>query len=81
MPSPIYQQFQQSQPQNNFLTMLSQFKQNPIAALSQRFNIPQNMNDPNQILQYLLNTNQVSQDQVNRVMQMQNNPQIQQLLK
>lgn len=81
MPSPIYQQFQQSQPQNNFLTMLSQFKQNPIAALSQRFNIPQNMNDPNQILQHLLNTNQVSQDQVNRVMQMQNNPQIQQLLK
>lgn len=81
MPSPIYQQFQQSQPQNNFLTMLSQFKQNPIAALSKRFNIPQNMNDPNQILQHLLNTNQVSQDQVNRVMQMQNNPQIQQLLK
>lgn len=81
MPSPIYQQFQQSQPQNNFLTMLSQFKRNPIAALSQRFNIPQNMNDPNQILQHLLNTNQVSQDQVNRVMQMQNNPQIQQLLK
>lgn len=81
MPSPIYQQFQQSQPQNNFLTMLSQFKQNPIAALSQRFNIPQNMNDPNQILQHLLNTNQVSQDRVNRVMQMQNNPQIQQLLK
>lgn len=81
MPSPIYQQFQQSQPQNNFLSMLAQFKQNPLAALSQRFNIPQNMNDPNQILQHLLNTNQVSQDQVNRVMQMQNNPQIQQLLK
>lgn len=80
MPSPIYQQFQQSQPQNNFLTMLSQFKQNPIAALSQRFNIPQNMNDPNQILQHLLNTNQVSQEQVNRVMQMRNNPQIQQFL-
>ena len=81
MPSPIYQQFQQSQPQNNFLFMLAQFKQNPLAVLSQRFNIPQNMNDPNQILQHLLNTNQVSQDQVNRVMQMQNDPQIRQLIK
>lgn len=78
MPSLMYQQFQ---PQNNLLTMLTQFKQNPLAALSQKFNIPQNMNDPNQILQHLLNTNQVSQDQVNRVMALRNNPQIQQLLR
>ena len=78
MASPLYQQFQ---PHNNMLNMLTQFKQNPMMMLSQRFNIPQNMNDPNQILQYLLNTNQVSQAQVNRVMQMKNGPQIQQLLK
>ncbi len=78
MPSPIYQQFQS---QNNIVGMLNQFKQNPMAMLSRRFNIPQNMNDPNQILQHLLNTNQVSQAQVNRVMQMRNDPQIQQLLK
>lgn len=78
MPSPIYQQFQ---PQNNFLSMISQFKQNPMSILTQRFNIPQNLNDPNQIIQHLLNTNQVSQDQINRVMAMRNNPQIQQLLK
>lgn len=78
MPNPLYQQLQ---PQNNLLSMISQFRQNPLAALSQRFNIPQNMNDPNQILQHLLNTNQVSQGQVNRVMQMRNDPQIQQLLR
>ena len=78
MASPLYQQFQ---PHNNMLSMLTQFKRNPMAMLSQRFNIPQNMNDPNQILQHLLNTNQVSQEQVNRVMQMKNDPQIQQLLK
>lgn len=78
MPNPIYQQFQ---PQNNFLSMLTQFKQNPIAALSQKFNIPQGINNPDDILQYLLNTNQVSQDQVNRAIAMRNNPQIQQLLK
>lgn len=78
MASPLYTEFQ---PQNNMLTMLNQFKQNPMAMLSKRFNIPQNMNDPNQILQHLLNSGQVSQEQVNRIMQMKNDPQIQQLLK
>ncbi len=78
MSSPLYQQFQ---PQNNIMNMLSQFKQNPMAMLTRRFNIPQNMSDPNQILQHLLNTRQVSQDQVNRIMQMKNDPRIQNLLK
>lgn len=78
MASPLYRQFQ---PQNNFVTMLNQFKQNPMALLSQRFNIPQDMNNPNDILQHLLNTHQVSQEQVNKVMQMKNDPQIQKLLK
>ncbi len=78
MSSPLYQQFQ---PNNNFVNMLTQFKQNPVAMLSQRFNIPQNMNDPNEILQHLLNSGQISQEQVNKVMQMKNNPQIQRLLK
>ena len=77
MPSPLYQQFQ---PQNNFLTMVNQFKQNPIAMLSRKYNIPQDMNDPDQILQHLLNTNQISQAQVNRVMQMKNDPQIKKLM-
>lgn len=67
--SAMYQQFQ---PQNNQLMMLQQIKQNPLAVLSQRFNIPQNIDtrDPNNIIQYLLNTNQISQDQVNRAAQM-----------
>jgi hypothetical protein len=78
MPSPIYQQ---SQPQNSMLSMIAQFRQNPMSVLSQRYNIPPNLTDPNEILQYLLNTQQVSQDQVNRVMQMRNNPQVQQLLR
>ena len=78
MPSPLYQQFQ---PQNNLLNMLNQFKQNPMAMLSRKYNIPQNMNDPTQILQHLLNTNQVSQAQVDRIMQMKNDPQVQQLLR
>ena len=76
MPSPIYQQFQ---PQNNPLMMLMQLNQNPSAVLASRFNIPQGMNDPNEIIQHLLNTNQVSQQQVNQLMNMRNNPQIQQM--
>jgi hypothetical protein len=58
----------------NVLQMLNQIKQNPFSVLSQRFNIPQNLNNPNDIIQHLLNTGQVSQDQVNRAMQMRNDP-------
>lgn len=77
MSSPLYQQFQ---PQNNLLSMFNQFKQNPLAMLSRKYNIPQNLTDPSEILQHLLNTQQVSQAQVNRVMQMKNDPQIRNLL-
>lgn len=78
MSSPLYQQFM---PQNNLASMLAQIKQNPRGMLCRKYQIPQNINDPNDILQHLLNTHQVSQDQVNRLMQMKNNPQIQQLFK
>ena len=54
--------------------MVNQFKQNPMAMLSRRFNIPQNMTEPNQIIQHLLNTGQVSQSQVNNAMQLRNHP-------
>lgn len=64
----------------NFLDMYSQFMRNPIAMLSQRFNLPQNINDPNEILQHLVNSGQVNQQQINNAMQMRNNPMIQQLL-
>lgn len=58
-----------------------QFKANPMQMLMQRFNIPQNMNNPNEILQHLLNTGQITQDQVNQAMQLRNNPIIQQMMK
>ena len=58
----------------NILQMVNQIKTNPVSVLSQRFNIPQNLNDPNEIIQHLLNTNQVSQAQVNNAMQMRNIP-------
>ena len=50
----------------NPFQMMNQFKQHPMALLSKRFNIPQNIgNDPNQIIQHLMNTGQVSQQQYN----------------
>jgi hypothetical protein len=55
--------------------------QNPSQALMEaKFNVPQGMSNPNDIIQHLLNTGQVSQSRVNQVMQMRNNPMIQQLM-
>lgn len=64
---------------NDIMNMYQQFSQNPMAMLSKRFNIPQNVTTPNDIIQHLLNSGQVSQEQVNRAMQMRNNPLIQKL--
>ena len=62
------------------MQMYQQFRQNPMGILAQRYNIPANMQDPNEIIQHLLNTGQVSQAQVNQAMQMRNNPAFQQFL-
>lgn len=66
---------------NNIIQMYNQLRQNPMSILTKRFNIPDSvdMNDPNAIIQHLINTNQVSQTQVNNCMQMKNNPIIQQI--
>ena len=66
---------------NNLMQMYQQFMSNPMAMLNQWFKIPQNMSDPNDIIQHLLNTGQVSQERVNQVMNMRNNPMIQQMFK
>lgn len=65
---------------NDLMNMYQQMQQNPTAFLSRRFNLPQNTNDPNDIIQHLLNTGQVSQTQVNQAMSMKNNPFIQRLM-
>ena len=55
----------------NMMQMLQQFRQNPMQMLMQRrMNVPQTMaNDPNAILNHLLQTGQVSQEAVNRAYQ------------
>ena len=62
--------------------MIQSFFQNPMQMLSQRFNIPQNVNvnDPNAIIQHLLNTGQITQAQLNQAQAQRNNPMIQQLM-
>lgn len=56
---------------NQMMQMLGQLKSNPIQFLMQRkFNVPANMaNDPNAIVNYLLKTNQISQEQINAAYQ------------
>lgn len=56
----------------NLMSMLQQFKANPMQMLMQRrMNVPQNIvNDPNAILNHLLQTGQISQQQVNQAYQM-----------
>jgi hypothetical protein len=67
---------------NQIMSMYQQLRSNPMQLLARRFNFPQgmNMNNPNDIIQHLLNTGQISQQQLNSVVGMRNNPMIQQLM-
>lgn len=65
----------------NLLSLATQFRNNPMQMLMQRYNLPQNINNPQDIVQYLLNTGQVTQQQVNSAMQLKNNPELQNLFR
>lgn len=56
----------------NIMGMLQQFKANPMQMLLQRrLNVPQNVsNDPQAILNHLLQTGQITQQQINSAYQM-----------
>lgn len=55
----------------NPIQMLQQLKSNPIQFLQRAgLNVPQNLNDPNAIIQHLMNSGQVSQQQYERARQM-----------
>lgn len=58
----------------NIMQMVGQLKQNPIQFLAKsRLNLPPNIgNDPNAILQHLVSSGQVSQQQINNAYQMMN---------
>ena len=49
---------------NIMMQMLQILQQNPVQFLRSRgLNVPQDLNNPNAIIQYLMNTGQVSQQQ------------------
>lgn len=55
----------------NILTMLPQLKQNPLGMLRQAgFNVPGNINNPQAIIQHLMNSGQISQQQMNQAQQL-----------
>ena len=59
---------------NQLLGMLRQLKANPMQFLAQqRINLPQGVNDPQVILNHLLQTGQISQQQINQAYQMAQN--------
>lgn len=51
------------------LQMAQQLKSNPMQMLSRRFNVPQNLQDPQAIIQHLVSSGQVSQQQINNAYQ------------
>lgn len=60
----------------NPMQMLQQLKANPMQfILQRRMNLPQNVNtsDPNAILNYLVQSGQVNQNQINQAYQMAQN--------
>lgn len=60
----------------NIMGMFNKLTQNPMQTLIESgMNIPQDIsNNPQSIVQHLLNTGQISQSQVNQAMQMKDNP-------
>lgn len=51
----------------NPMQMLAQLKSNPLGMLRQAgFNVPDNINDPNAIIQHLMNSGQINQSQYNK---------------
>ena len=60
-------------PGTNPMQMLQQLRANPVQFLRQAgYNVPDRLGDPNQIIQHLMNSGQVSQERYNYARQMAN---------
>ena len=70
MPNPLFNALG-GNPMGNMVQMLNQLKQNPMALLQRAgYNIPANLNNPQQIIQHLTQTGQINQNQLNKAQQM-----------
>lgn len=70
---------------NNLFNQFQTFMQNPMSFIS-KLNIPQQyMNNPNDVIQYLMNTGRLSQEQYNQAVskakELENNPMFKQFFK
>jgi len=70
---------------NNMFNQFMAFAKNPMSFIT-KMNVPQQyLNNPDSIIQYLMNTGQISQDQYNQIVkqakELQNNPMFKQLFK
>ncbi len=55
----------------NPMALMAQLKQNPLGVLKQYgFNVPDSLNNPNDITQFLMNSGQISQEQYNKAREM-----------
>lgn len=71
MANPLFNLLGGNAPFGNVMNLLSQLKQNPLSLLGKAgYNIPANMNDPRQIIQYLTQSGQINQSQLNQAQQM-----------
>lgn len=71
MNNPLFQMMGGMSGGNNILGMLSQLKQNPLSMLNRAgYNIPGNISSPQQIVQHLVQSGQVNQQQLDYAQQM-----------
>ena len=61
---------------NNIFSLMQGLMQNPLQVLANaNYNVPSNIgNNPQAIIQHLLTSGHITQDQVNQAMQARNNP-------
>lgn len=52
----------------NPFMMYQQFMQNPIQMISKKYNLPEGMNNPEEILKHLVSSGQVKQEQIDGIM-------------
>lgn len=71
MNNPLMNMFGSMGGMGNMLQMLGQLKQNPMVLLQRAgMNVPGNISDPQQMIQHLMNSGQVSQAQFDNARQM-----------
>ena len=69
MSNPFYSALNGNRP--NLAQMLQQLQQKPVQVLKQAgLNVPDNLNDPNAIIQHLMNSGQITQQRYNQARQL-----------